>query len=749
MKCLAVFSSLPDLIFLWVDEQLKQHLINRAEKIGLTEPNGSNEDYDDEQIFSYANHFFSPIVTSNRYMQEIVNNSYRAIICDNGFHFCMCEKSELFFIAVCGDGEESEHFLQRKINFFHYLLLSLYGPCASSQLKPQSISLRKETWKNLIDLLITWQTLCQQEQMFLVEALERLHVNQQLNSISLNLLGDALIKTNKDGRSVHALLLVNNKLLGLYSNERSPELKVSDILLLIVLVKNKFQYSDKTVPNSLYRTSPLLSEGNIQLKNDETLFSLTDTDSLFNYRSANSTPSSDDDNYHTPAGKLDQEALIDCVSSYEISMNEADLEILETSSDDEEDDARSPDDEISFSTNDTLDEEDPLSEVIDESKEDIVTDENVYAKQGYFNQRIFLQTDQHNCAPHNIYCLLLDNATVLIIISQNNTIRLAVFIQELLNNLNCFHNQKFPFSQLKIYENIERNISKILSQISRNLELNTREINRTVKIFGERWKIIKNNKFEELMKSDNPLSELPKLLENSLEELLKCTKELFVRLFLSKSLKQPKEERRLKIALNIREIAIRKLHHFSSYLYVRGQCNVTMTAYHNDFPGLVHFIYINRNIDQLVAPTINVHDDSSFSYELPIYVIVKQRIWDMWQYMETMLGHGYTALIVRHGDFTYSYFLWFEDVLSKPLIPTKSVKEIIGVTPTGILSSTFYKDVIHYLFPNEPEGSVHCYELFCMHIGVVNNHFVSTSAQKLARLLWEASGEVNAPINLL
>ena len=134
-------------------------------------------------------------------------------------------------------------YLQRKINFFNYLLISLYGPCAASHLKPSSILLRKETWKKLIGLLLTWQTLCAQEQMFLMEALERLHVNQQLNSISLNLLGDALIKSNKDGKSVHALLLVNNKLLGLYSNERSPELQVSDILLLTVLVKYKFQYS--------------------------------------------------------------------------------------------------------------------------------------------------------------------------------------------------------------------------------------------------------------------------------------------------------------------------------------------------------------------------------------------------------------------------------------------------------------------------------------------------------------------------
>ena len=180
--------------------------------------------------------------------------------------------ANLYFVAVCGDGEESELFLQRKIQFFNYLLLLHYGPCAAEHLKPPYPVIRKETWHNLNELLLTWQTLCQQEQMFLVEALERLQVNQQLNSVSLNLLGEVLVRTNKDGHTVHALLLVNNKLLGLYSNERSPELQVSDILMLTVLVKNKFKYSDDTVPKSVHRTSPPLSGNTALLKDDETLF---------------------------------------------------------------------------------------------------------------------------------------------------------------------------------------------------------------------------------------------------------------------------------------------------------------------------------------------------------------------------------------------------------------------------------------------------------------------------------------------
>lgn len=163
-------------------------------------------------------------------------------------------------------------FLRRKINFFSYLLRLHYGPCAIDHLKSPYPILRKQIWEKLKSQLETLQLLCQQEQMFLVEALERLHVNAQLNSVSLGLLHEVLIKTNRDGHTVHALLLVNNKLLGLYSNEKCPELLVSDILMLIVLIKNRFRYNDKTVPKSIYRTSPILSDGNSLLKEDKILF---------------------------------------------------------------------------------------------------------------------------------------------------------------------------------------------------------------------------------------------------------------------------------------------------------------------------------------------------------------------------------------------------------------------------------------------------------------------------------------------
>lgn len=84
-------------------------------------------------------------------------------------------------------------------------------------------------------------------------------------------------------------------------------------------------------------------------------------------------------------------------------------------------------------------------------------------------------------------------------------------------------------------------------------------------------------------------------LQNQLDQLAKQTKELFNRLFISAPQRRlSRYGNQLRVILNVRDIAKRRFSHFNSYLNVRGQRNVTMTAYHNDFPALVHFVYINR-----------------------------------------------------------------------------------------------------------------------------------------------------------
>jgi len=299
---------------------------------------------------------------------------------------------------------------------------------------------------------------------------------------------------------------------------------------------------------------------------------------------------------------------------------------------------------------------------------------------------------------------------------------------------------------------LEKNINKIHTFFNKNLETQTEKLKHAFRFFDKEWKNVHEVGIYEFIDSSLSADEMNPRLEKHLSSLMKYTKDIFNHLFISTSQRRmSRYEKQLKVILNVRDVAKRRCNHFNEYLNVRGQRNVTMTAYHNDFPGLVHFVYINRNIDQLIAPTINVNTDSrTRTSKIPTYAIIKQYLWDFWQYAEQMVTEGYTSIIIKHGDFSYSYFLWFEDVLGKSLTSQRSLKSLFqSKPPTGILSGTFYKDIIRYLFPSEAVGSVHCYELVCIHVGIVSNDFVVTSCKRLSRLLWEATGEAHSPVNLL
>lgn len=81
------------------------------------------------------------------------------------------------------------------------------------------------------------------------------------------------------------------------------------------------------------------------------------------------------------------------------------------------------------------------------------------------------------------------------------------------------------------------------------------------------------------------------------------------------------------------------------------------------FPGLVHFIYVNRHQDVMIAPCLTPNDYSGVS---PATAhgedeTLKQKVWSMHAQAQHRLAQGYTTLLTKAGDFRYAYYLWFEN----------------------------------------------------------------------------------------
>ena len=101
---------------------------------------------------------------------------------------------------------------------YKYLSGFHFGPYTES-LKAESLNTQNKLWNSLSNILKTFCFLCSQQQSFLVKANEMIQVNQILSEKCIHLLEDVLHIAHKQGhpQAKHAMLLVNSKVLALYS----------------------------------------------------------------------------------------------------------------------------------------------------------------------------------------------------------------------------------------------------------------------------------------------------------------------------------------------------------------------------------------------------------------------------------------------------------------------------------------------------------------------------------------------------
>uniref|UniRef100_A0A3Q1GXV4 HPS1 biogenesis of lysosomal organelles complex 3 subunit 1 n=1 Tax=Acanthochromis polyacanthus TaxID=80966 RepID=A0A3Q1GXV4_9TELE len=242
MKCLLIASESAEVLFHWTDLEFQQNI---QKQYGASQEEGQRFPAFEDMISTQ----FAPIIISCSTIVDRQSDSYTSFTTENNHIYVLHQFDECLYIAVNGDGEEKEDDLRRKIYVMKKMIevrfgmVTLSGALLKRELRPQDTEQRARLWKQLQKLLETYSRLRENDQSFLVEAVERL-IHPTLCEQCIEFLERRLVQqlnssVDRAGEEVlHAFILVHTKLLAFYSSRNASTLATSDLLALIIMAQN-------------------------------------------------------------------------------------------------------------------------------------------------------------------------------------------------------------------------------------------------------------------------------------------------------------------------------------------------------------------------------------------------------------------------------------------------------------------------------------------------------------------------------
>ncbi|XP_064603916.1 BLOC-3 complex member HPS1-like [Liolophura sinensis] len=729
MKGTIVFDGMNDVVFVAADEEFTAYVNKQGRETGLIEPEAVETHTIDPNV---AVQLFSPLAASQRFMVAQLKNPYSSVRCENGFLFVFKQFGDQLHLAVNGDGTESEDFLNRKLSVFQKLNGVLYGP-VSEEIKPENSQERRQRHRFLRCLLNTWVDLYREEQSFLMEAVERLNVTQVVNESCIKSLETVMEKMTSAGDKhvQHALLLVNSKLLALYSSRNAVELQPSDVLAIIVLVQSMLPSEEKL--EDLFSYSCRQRRYSDTDKNFGVIY-IPQRERYDSALEGDDEDSSEEVEYYSPCTTPVKEEVEDSDSPGESQNTQSNTELSGSASPYPKVSMQGSEDYY-FTPRETESNTEAANPLVGGAAAaqplPISPRASPLEHPDYQRLPVFLNNPGCPYTPHILHCVKVLPGMVLVIVSQSSRASHSATLCRTMNLLKevLAGNSSAVLREHggELYEALETNMAKVIGLLKKL------PWDRLQKDVRQRWADCKRNNID-LYMEQNAKDEISSKLEAPLRNLTTKICDLFRLLYLSP---RPPTDAIQKAVLDSKEVLVHHFKDYKEYLAVKAQRNVTMTTYLEDYPGLVHFIYVDRTSNQITAPSINIASDEQRSQH-DATQLLKDKVWQRCSWIQSKLSQGYTTLTVRDGDFHFGYFLWFEDSAGNPLTYQQPFKpESVSVQP-GVIAGNFYDQLIRSCFPDGIVGGIHCFELVTMHVGVVPTQYVVSHCRKLASQLWEA-----------
>ncbi|XP_038214083.1 Hermansky-Pudlak syndrome 1 protein homolog [Zerene cesonia] len=198
----------------------------------------------------------------------------------------------------------------------------------------------------------------------------------------------------------------------------------------------------------------------------------------------------------------------------------------------------------------------------------------------------------------------------------------------------------------------------------------------------------------------------------------------------SLKLEQPLKDLRILLAPYIEFLQVKARRYFSlGSGEMEGSSSLTLHKYVEEFPGLIHFIYVDRTTGRFLAPDMADCAD----------MLTPDTIRDIMRRTMFALREGYGAATWRRGALHVCAVQWWER-RGQPVRPAPHHPAALRALAPGDILSTFYRQLLELVFPNDHQG-VSIKELICIHLGLLPASTAVQQARRLAHSVYEMAGE--------